>query len=317
VTAWLFPGQGTQKVGMGQSLCASSEAAARVFAAADEALGEPFAELVFAGPAERLTQTANAQPAILTASVAALEALRAARPDLPDPRFAAGHSLGEYSALVAAGGLEFADAVRLVRLRGEAMQRAVPAGEGAMAAILGGTPDSVEDLCQAVREQLGPDAVLAPANFNAPGQIVVAGHAPAVALARKLAPERKLKAIVLQVSAPFHCALMAPAAQAVRRALGELRLSPLRFPVVSNVEALPNQDPAAAAELLVRQVDGPVRWQESLEWMAGQGITEALEIGPGKVLAGLARKTAPGLNVQSIFEPEQIDAASKPAEDAS
>lgn len=314
VTAWLFPGQGTQKVGMGVALRQASPAAAAVFDQADEALGEPLSELIFQGPQERLNETANAQPAILTCSIAALEASRAAVPELAAPRWAAGHSLGEYTALVAAGALPFSDAVRVVRLRGEAMQRAVPPGEGAMAAIVGGTPQDVEDLCAAVRDELGSETALAPANFNAPGQVVIAGHARAVALASKLSASKKLKAIPLRVSAPFHCSLMAPAARELKRHLAELTIRRPQFPIVSNVDARANQDASRVTELLVRQVDGPVRWQETLEFLAQQGTTQALEIGPGRVLAGLARRAVPALEVQGVFEPEQITAlAEQPA----
>lgn len=308
--AWLFPGQGTQTVGMGKSLCATSPAARAVFEAADRALGERFTELVFEGPAEKLTHTANAQPAILTASMAALAALREAVPLLPLPRAAAGHSLGEYSALVAAGALPFEQAVQLVRLRGEAMQRAVPAGEGAMAAIMGSDPGAVERLCADVRAEL-VGRVVSPANFNAPGQIVIAGHADAVARAASLGKERKLKAIPLKVSAPFHCSLMTPAAEVLDRALAEVRFGPLGFPVVSNVEASPNSDSGKIRSLLVRQVAGAVRWQESLEWMAAEGVAAALEIGPGSVLAGLAKRGVPALVVSPAFEPAEISAVAQ------
>jgi [acyl-carrier-protein] S-malonyltransferase len=292
---------------MGRALCEASAAARAVFEAADDALGEPFSRLIFEGPAEQLTSTANAQPAILTASVAALAALREAQPDLPLPQLAAGHSLGEYSALVAAGVLEFRRAVQLVRLRGEAMQRAVAAGEGAMAAIVGGDPAAVEALCAEVRAELA-DRTVSPANFNAPGQVVIAGHADAVERAAALAKDRRLKAIPLKVSAPFHCSLMAPAAAALERALREVPLGAFQFPVVSNVEARPNSDPGRARELLVQQVAGAVRWQETLEWMAGNAVEVAWEIGPGQVLAGLAKRTAASLVVRPAFEPDEIRA---------
>ena len=293
---------------MGRSLCDSSAAARAVFEAADQALGEPFSRLIFEGPAEQLTYTANAQPAILTCSLAALAALREAHADLPLPEVAAGHSLGEYSALVAAGALEFRQAVQLVRLRGEAMQRAVAPGEGAMAALVGAEPAVVEQLCADVRAESGGARVLSPANFNAPGQIVIAGHADAVERAGVLAKERRLKAIPLKVSAPFHCSLMAPAAEALERALAEVSLGALQFPVVSNVEARPNADSQRVRELLVRQVAGAVRWQETLEWMAQRGVTSAWEIGPGQVLAGLAKRTVPALAVKPGFEPQEIAA---------
>jgi [acyl-carrier-protein] S-malonyltransferase len=309
VVVWLFPGQGTQKVGMGRALWEASAAARAVFEAADDALGEPFSKLMFEGPADELMQTANAQPAILTASIAALAALREAHPDVPSPTFAAGHSLGEYSALVAAGVLDLRTAVKLVRLRGEAMQRAVPTGVGAMAAIVGGDAAAVEELCAEARAAVGAETVLSPANFNAPGQTVIAGHAKAVELASQLAGSRRLKAIPLKVSAPFHCALMLPAAEEVARALATVAFEGFRFPVITNVEARPIADPARARELLVRQIAGPVRWQESMEFVAGRGIKRALEIGPGKVLAGLARKAAPELDVKPVFEPAEIASA--------
>lgn len=301
---------------MGRALCSASPAARAVFDAADEALGEPFSQLVFEGPAEQLTYTANAQPAILAASLAALAALREAQPDLPLPRVAAGHSLGEYSALVAAGALDFRRAVQLVRLRGEAMQRAVAPGEGAMAAVVGGDAAAVQQLCADVSAELGGGRVVSPANFNAPGQVVIAGHAAAVERASSLAKDRKLKAIPLKVSAPFHCSLMAPAAVALERALREVEFKPLQFPVISNVEATPNADPTRVGELLVRQVAGAVRWQETLEWMANQGVQSAWEIGPGQVLAGLAKRTVPNLVVRPAFEPEEvlgIAASSRPS----
>jgi [acyl-carrier-protein] S-malonyltransferase len=294
---------------MGRALCAASPAARAVFDAADEALGEPFSKLIFEGPADELTQTANAQPAILTASIAALAALREAHPDVPSPRFAAGHSLGEYSALVAAGVLDLRTAVRVVRLRGEAMQRAVPTGLGAMAAIMGGDAPAVEALCDEIRDSLGPETVLAPANFNAPGQIVIAGHAQAVEKASALAATRKMKAVTLKVSAPFHCSLMLPAADEVAKALESVSFEKFRFPVISNIDAQPNSDPARARELLVRQIAGAVRWQETMEYASTQGARLALEIGPGRVLAGLARKAAPGLDVKPVFEPAEIGAA--------
>jgi [acyl-carrier-protein] S-malonyltransferase len=294
---------------MGLPLWQTSAAARAIFEAADDALGEPFSKLIFEGPAENLVQTANAQPAILTASIAALAALREAHPDVPAPKFAAGHSLGEYSALVAAGVLDLRTAVRLVRLRGEAMQRAVPPGVGAMAAIMGGDAASAEELCAEVRAELGPNLVLSPANFNAAGQTVIAGHAEAVERASQRAGERKMKAVPLKVSAPFHCALMLPAAEEVAPALASAPFERFRFPVISNVEARPNSNPARARELLVQQIAAPVRWQETMEYVAAQGATLALEIGPGKVLAGLARKTVPNLDVKPVFEPGEIAGA--------
>ncbi|MCA9629622.1 MAG: ACP S-malonyltransferase [Myxococcales bacterium] len=300
--AWLFPGQGTQFVGMGKSLFDESEAAREVFERANEALGFSISKLCFEGPESDLVLTKNTQPAIVTASMAALAALRELAPELPAPSVAAGHSLGEYSALVAASALSLEDAVRLVHLRGKAMQEAVPEGKGAMAAILGGDAEAVEDLCRAAQDH----GSVSPANFNAPGQIVIAGSSEGVARASQLAGERKLKAIPLKVSAPFHCSLMEPAARAVERALSDIRIAPLAFPVVSNVEAEPNQDSARVAELLVKQIDGPVLWDQSVRYMRGQGVDQALEIGPKNVLAGLVRKIDKALKVQSVFEMDAL-----------
>jgi [acyl-carrier-protein] S-malonyltransferase len=277
---------------MGKALCEASPAARACFESADRALGFPLTKLCFEGPLAALTLTKHAQPAILTASIAALAALREARPELAPPAFAAGHSLGEYSALVAAGALTLEDAVRVVHLRGEAMQEAVPEGHGAMAAIMGGDDAQVSALCS----EAAQGDVLAPANFNSPGQIVISGTAAAVARA-------------VELSAPFHSALMAPAARAVDAALGKLTISKLAFPVVANVDARPNQDPARVRELLVRQVDGAVRWQESVAFMAEAGVTEALEIGPGKVLAGLVKRIDKRLSVTSCFDPAALKVA--------
>ena len=301
--AWLFPGQGTQFVGMGKALAAASPAARAVFERADAALGEPLSKLCFEGPEADLTLTANTQPAILTASIAALSALREKFADLPAPLFAAGHSLGEYSALVASGALAFDDAIRLVRLRGKAMQSAVPDGQGAMAAIIGGDEAAVRALCEEARE----GETVAPANYNAPGQIVIAGHKSAVARASALAATRKMKAIPLSVSAPFHSSLMNPAARAVEKALVGIRFGPMQFPVVTNVEATPNRDESKIADLLVRQIDGPVLWDRSVRFLAAQGVTHALEIGPGKVLAGLVRKIDKSIAVEGASDPDGLE----------
>lgn len=284
---------------MGKALVEASPAAREVFERADAALGFSISKLCFEGPIETLTLTENAQPAIVTASIAALAALREAAPNLALPAFAAGHSLGEYSALVASGALAFEDAVRLVNLRGRAMQEAVPPGKGAMAAIMGGDADAVSALCS----EAASGDVLSPANFNAPGQIVISGSAEAVARAVELAGTRKLKAIPLKVSAPFHCALMAPAARAVDTALASITLSPLAFPVVANVTAEPNSDAASVRGLLVRQIDGPVRWEQSITSMANAGVDRALEIGPGKVLAGLVKRIDKRISVTGCFDP--------------
>jgi [acyl-carrier-protein] S-malonyltransferase len=305
--AWLFPGQGSQSVGMGKDLRDASPAAKAVFDRVDAALGEPLSPplstVMFEGPEDQLTLTANAQPAILAMSAAVLAALRERLPDLPAPACAAGHSLGEYSALVAAGALELEDAARLVRARGRAMQQAVPAGTGAMSAVLGVEASRLDALCR----EAAQGETVSPANFNAPGQIVVAGHAGAVARLEALVAAEKGRAIPLKVSAPFHCALMAPAARVVASELARITVRPLRFPVVANFDAQPNGDPARAAELLVRQVDGPVRWEESIRWMVAGGVTHAIELGPGKVLAGLVKRIAKDLRVLSVGDPGSID----------
>jgi [acyl-carrier-protein] S-malonyltransferase len=290
---------------MGKSLCEASSAARAVFERADHALGYSIQKLCFEGPMETLTLTENAQPAIVTTSIAALAALREAHADLPKPAFALGHSLGEYSALVAAGALELEDAVRLVHLRGRAMQAAVPEGQGAMAAIMGGDEAAVRALC----EEAAQGETLSPANFNAPGQIVISGAAAAVARAKELSGGRGLKAIPLKVSAPFHSALMAPAARAVETALASLEVKALAFPVVANVDARPNADAANVKSLLVRQIDAPVRWHESIVAVAEAGVARALEIGPGKVLAGLVKRIDKRVSVHGCSDPTSVAAA--------
>ena len=302
-TAWLFPGQGSQTVGMAKDVIAASPAAREIFARADEALGEPLSRLILEGPEDVLTLTANAQPAIVATSCALLAAIRERVPSLPLPAFGAGHSLGEYSALVAAGALTLEDAVRLVRARGLAMQDAVPPGTGAMAAVMGIEAAKLAELCKAAAQ----GEVVSPANFNAPGQIVVAGHAAAVARVGVLVEAEKGKAIPLKVSAPFHCALMAPAATVVDDKLGKVTISPLAFPIVANVDAKPNSDATRVKALLVGQVDGPVRWEESVRAMTAAGVERALEIGPGKVLAGLVRRTAKEIRVLSVGDAAALD----------
>jgi len=301
--AFVFPGQGAQKVGMGRELFEASAAARAAFEEADEALGESLSRLIFEGPQEDLTLTANTQPAILTVSIAALRALLE-RGGMA-PAYVAGHSLGEFSALVAAEALGFADAVKTTRARGTFMQEAVPAGEGAMAAVMRKTPDEIAEACRRAAE----GQVVSPANFNSPGQVVVSGHQAAVERASALLTESGGKVIPLKVSAPFHCALMAPAADRLDGFLSDVRLSTPRVPVVTNVEATPNTDGARVRELLVRQVTSPVRWTESVARMIGDGVTTFVELGPGNVLAGLIRKIDSTVKVVSVNTPASVDGA--------
>ena len=294
--ALLFPGQGSQSVGMGKALYDASPAARAIFDAADAALGFPLSRLCFEGPEEELKLTANTQPAILTHSVAAFEDLRARFPErLEGAVVSAGHSLGEYSANVAAGALAFSDAVRLVRERGRFMQEAVPAGVGAMAAIVGLAPAEVEAAC---REAAQGESV-SPANYNSPEQTVIAGHAGAVERASQGCLARGAKrAIPLPVSAPFHCALMSPARERLHPLLEAAAFSEARIPVVTNVDAAPVTDGRALRDALVRQVDSPVRWVESVQRLARDGVDRGLEIGPGNVLAGLVRRIEKGIKVE-------------------
>jgi [acyl-carrier-protein] S-malonyltransferase len=294
--AWLFPGQGSQFVGMGRELLAESAAARTVFDRVDHVLGEALSRVIFDGPEEALTLTANAQPALLATSHAVLAAIREQVRGFPEPAFAAGHSLGEYSALVAAGALSLEDAIRLVRARGRAMQDAVRAGVGAMSAIIGVTRDRVEAICQEAAE----GEIVAPANFNGPGQVVIAGHAAAVARVAEVVTAEKGRAIPLKVSAPFHCALMAPAADVLGAELGRIAVTTLEFPVVANFDAKPNRDASRVKSLLVSQIAGPVRWEESVRAMSAHGVTHMLEIGPGKVLAGLVRRIAKDMKILSV-----------------
>ena len=287
---------------MGRELARTFPEAARIFEQADQALGFSIRALCFDGPEAELTLTKHTQPAIVTTSIATLAAIRAAHPSLPAPAFAAGHSLGEYSALVAAGAFTLEDALRTVHLRGRAMQEAVPEGEGGMAAIMGGDRAAVEALCA----EAAQGDVVSAANFNAPGQIVISGHKRAVDRAAALAGSKKLKAIPLKVSAPFHCALMAPAARAVEAALAGLTMQAASFPVVANVSALPNESSAEAKRLLVAQIDGPVLWEQTISLMAEAGVTHALEIGPGKVLAGLVKRIDKRIAVLSVGDADSI-----------
>jgi [acyl-carrier-protein] S-malonyltransferase len=304
VIAFLFPGQGSQKVGMGKALFDAYPDARAVYEEADAALGFSLSKLCFEGPVEELTLTANAQPAILATSIAALRALLR-ETDLR-PGVVAGHSLGEYSALVAAGALRLADAVRVVNLRGKFMQEAVPAGEGAMTAILNLDRAGVENACGEAAKEL--NAVVSAANHNGGGQIVIAGSKAAVERAAALCKERGAKAIPLKVSAPFHCALMQPAADRLAAELARVELMAPSVPVVTNVEAAPSKDPAQLRKLLVAQVTAPVRWEESILKIAELGASRAIEVGAGNVLAGMVKRIAPQLPVAGAGEPEAIKA---------
>ena len=294
--ACVFPGQGAQKVGMGRDLAEAFPVCRDAFREADDALGEPLSALCFEGPEERLLITEHTQPAILAMSIAVY---RLALAHGLQPAFAAGHSLGEYSAYVAAGTLSFADALRTVRRRGQYMQDAVPVGEGAMAAVLGLDAVAVTEACAAASAETG--AVVTPANLNAPGQIVIAGQTTAVGRAGELAKARGAKRVIaLSVSAPFHCPLMAPAQERLAPDLRALAVSDPAFPVVANVDAEPKRDARSAVEALIRQVSSPVRWEDVVRRLVSEGVRTFVELGPGTVLAGLIRKIDPSVTTVSI-----------------
>jgi [acyl-carrier-protein] S-malonyltransferase len=301
--AFLFPGQGSQEVGMGRALAESSPAAAAVWAEADAALAFPLSKLCFDGPAEDLAMTANTQPAVLTASVAAAAALaeRGVTPGL-----VAGHSLGEYTALVVAGALRFAEAVRLVRRRGEFMQEAVPVGTGAMAALLGVELATAEQVCA----EAAQGEVVGVANINSPGQIVIAGHRSAVERAVAAAAARGgRKSVLLPVSAPFHCALMKPAADRLAAELERVAVSDPRIPVIRNVDGRVTRAADEVKPFLLQQVASPVRWTDCMERLAREGATGFLEVGPGRVLTGLLKRTLDGARGHAVEDPASLDKA--------
>ena len=293
--AFIFPGQGAQKVGMGKDLYDASPAAKAVFEEANDALGEDLTQLIFEGPGEDLTLTANTQPSIVTVSIAALRALLEKVDVLP--KFAAGHSLGEFSALTAASAFSFADAVRVTRARGTFMQEAVPAGVGGMAAIMGDiSMTQLEDICRLASEGKS----VAPANINAPNQVVISGHKDAVERASDALEALELRVIPLQVSAPFHSVLMKPAAEKLGETLNDIEIGDMRIPVVTNVEATPNADKTRVKDILVRQVTAPVRWTDSMKTILDAGVSTFIEFGPGNVLAGLMKRIDKSAKVISV-----------------
>ena len=299
--AFVFPGQGSQYVGMGKELCEQFPLARKVFAEAEDALGFALSQLCFAGPEAELKLTENTQPAILTASIAALRVLEAET--ALRPALVAGHSLGEYSALVAVGALRFADAVKVVRERGRLMQQAVPAGSGAMAVILGLEMAAVRALCADASQ----GEVVAPANYNGGGQIVIAGNKNAVTRAMSLAKERGAKrALDLPVSAPFHCRLMQPAADGLKEILRDVAVEPFAVGVVTNVEAEVNREASRVKTLLIEQAVQPVRWEESVMKLSRSGCRRVVEIGPGKILKGLIKRIEPALETDNFETPADL-----------
>jgi len=300
--ALLFPGQGSQKVGMGKALADAFPVCRQTFDEADAALGEPLSRIIFEGPEDRLTLTENQQPAILTVSIAALRLLESRG---LKASFVAGHSLGEYSANVAAGTFAFADAVSIVRRRGRYMQEAVPVGTGAMAAILGLDADRVAEICRAAAQ----GEVVSPANMNGGGQVAIAGTAAAVARAGEAAKAAGARRVVpLQVSAPFHCALMKPAELRLAPELRALKTSDPKVPIIANVDAEPKRDAAAAIEALVAQVSAPVRWEAVVQRLASEGVTTYVEVGSGTILAGMVKRIHRDATILNVGSPDDLAA---------
>lgn len=305
--ALTFPGQGSQAVGMGKALADTYPEARAVFAELDDALGGKLSEIIWNGPMETLTLTENTQPALMAVSMAAIRVLQSGGMDpAKSVAYVAGHSLGEYSALAAVGSLSLADAARLLRIRGRAMQEAVPVGAGAMAALIGLDLEAARDVALTAAE----GTICEAANDNGAGQVVVSGNRAAIERAVEIAKVRGAKrALLLPVSAPFHCAMMEPAARAMEAALAEVEINPPAVPVVCNVVAAPVSDPEEIRRHLVEQVTGLVRWRETIEWLADQGVGLFAEVGAGKVLSGLARRIADGVETITVGTPDDIDAA--------
>jgi len=302
VIAFIFPGQGSQKVGMGKALAEAFPICRQTFEEADAALGEPLSRLCFEGPDDQLTLTENTQPAILAVSVAAYRLVASLG---IAPQFVAGHSLGEYSANVAAGTIDFGDALRIVRRRGRYMQEAVPVGTGAMSAILGLDASLVAQAC----DEAAQGDVVSPANMNGAGQVVIAGSKDAVARAGERAKALGAKRVIpLPVSAPFHCALMKPAEERLAPELRALKTSAPAVPIVANVDAEPKRNAADCIEALIAQVSSPVRWEEVVRRLASEGVTTYVEVGPGTVLSGLARKIHREATVVSCGSPDDVAA---------
>lgn len=308
--AFVFPGQGAQTIGMGHELARSYPAAMAIFEEVDDALGEKLSELIWEGDQDKLTLTENAQPALMATSLAVVRALEAEGVTMEAASFVAGHSLGEYSALAAAGALSVADTARLLRLRGLAMQKAVPVGQGAMAALLGLDYETVRNVAAAAATEKGQ--VCQAANDNDPGQVVVSGNREAVERAVELAKEQGAKrALLLPVSAPFHCELMAPAAKAMADALSDVEIARPSVPVVANVRAEAVSDPDLIRNLLIEQVTGAVRWRESVLWMAAEGVSEVWELGAGKALTGMIRRIDRTLATRAVGSPEDVASAAE------
>lgn len=306
--AFVFPGQGAQAIGMGKALAEAYPAARAVFDEVDEALGEKLSHLIWEGDIKDLTLTQNAQPALMATSLAAMKALEAEGITIAAADYVAGHSLGEYSALAASGAIRIADTARLLRLRGKAMQEAVPVGVGAMAALLGLDFEAA----QAVAAEAAQGEVCEAANDNDPGQVVVSGHKAAIERAVLIAKDKGAKrALLLPVSAPFHCSLMGPAADAMAAALADVIVNTPAVPVVANVRAEAVEDPTLIRALLVEQVTGSVRWRESVSWMSSQGVTEAWEIGAGKALSGMIRRIDKEMATKAIGTPDDVAAVAE------